>query len=158
MIKLKISPKVIKAMKEELVLKQLTYEKQLTYLLEAAVAELVNHAKLGAEYQDQTSNLKSSIGGIVLRNGIPVSYRGFEKEAPTGKKQYDAESGVKTGLEFATDVSKNLNTGYGIVIVAGMEYATYVEDVHGLNVLGKTGLKAYEELPKLLAQLKQRIG
>ena len=154
MIKLKISPKVIKAMKEELVLKQLTYEKQLTYLLEAAVAELVNHAKLGAEYQDQTSNLRSSIGGIVLRNGIPVSYRGFEK-TETGT---DGESGTKTGLEFATDVSKNLNTGYGIVIVAGMEYATYVEDVHGLNVLGKTGLKAYEELPKLLAQLKQRIG
>ena len=153
-MKLKISPKVIEALKNELVLKQLTYEKQLTYLLEAAVAELVNHAKLGAEYQDQTSNLKSSIGGIVLRNGVPVTYRGFQNE----EVGTDGESGVKTGLEFATEVSKNIGTGYGIVIVAGMEYATYVEDVHGLNVLGKTGLKAYEELPKLLAQLKQRIG
>ena len=73
MMKLKISPKVISALKNELVLKRLTYEKQLTYLLEAAVAELVNHAKLGAEYQDQTSNLKSSIGGIVLRNGVPIT-------------------------------------------------------------------------------------
>lgn len=154
MIKLKISPKVIGAMKEELRLKNLKFEMQLTYLLEATVAELVNHAKVNVEYQDQTGNLTSSIGGIVLRNGVPVTYRGFQNE----EVGTDGESGVKTGLEFATDVSKNLNTGYGIVIVAGMEYATYVEDVHGLNVLGKTGLKAYEELPKLLAQLKQRIG
>lgn len=153
MIKLKMSPKVLKAFKKELAGKVLIFDKQMTYLLEAAVAELVNHAKLSAEYQDQTSNLKSSIGGSVYRNGLPITYRGFEKIKAGG----EGEEGQLTGIEFLNEKASALGTGYGIILVAGMEYATYVEDVHGRNVLTKTELKATEDLPKLIAQLKSRI-
>ena len=51
----------------------LTYSKRIEaayiYELGALVAELENHAKLNAEYKDQTPNLKGSIGGILLKDG-----------------------------------------------------------------------------------------
>jgi hypothetical protein len=42
--------------------------------------------------------------------------------------------------------------------VAGMEYATYVENYHNLNVLKKSELKMYRELPVMMEKLKQKIS
>lgn len=122
-------------------------EKALLYQLEYLVADLQNHAKLNGAYNDQTANLRSSIGGAVLKNGKPISYRGFEGLAyGTGK-----------GLEFINSLISNFGKGYVILIVAGMEYATYVEDIHELNVLKKTELKMQNDLSAAMAKLKAKI-
>jgi hypothetical protein len=42
--------------------------------------------------------------------------------------------------------------------VAGMEYATYVENYHNLNVLKISELKMYRELPVMMEKLKQKIS
>ena len=107
-------------------------EKALIFNLEALVAELENHAKDNAGYQDQTSNLKGSIGGVVLKDGKPVTYKGFD----TG-----GAKGNATGKDFINQLIGSAPRGYVIIVVAGMEYATYVENYHGLNVLKKTELK-----------------
>ena len=117
--------------------------------LEIFVTKLEDHAKLSAGYKDQTGNLKSSIGGVVLKNGVPITYRGFE-----GK----GADGVNTGLEYINSLISNYKKGYVILVVAGMDYAAYVEDYHDLNVLKKTELKMARELPKLLLNLKSTIG
>lgn len=124
-------------------------EAALIYRLEAYVAELQNHAKLSAEYQDQTSNLKSSIGGAVLKNGKPISYAGFEG---------NGIEGPEAGTAFINSLLTQYPKGYVIIIVAGMTYATYVENYHNLNVLKKTELKMQQELPGILENLKQRIN
>ena len=103
----------------------LRIEKALIYRLEFMVAELQNHAKESADYNDQTSNLKGSIGGVVLKDGRPVTYRGFEGTS-TGKQQ---------GKDFISELISGVGSGYIVIMVAGMEYATYVEDYHNLNVL-----------------------
>ena len=123
-------------------------EKALIFQLEYLVAELVNHAKLSGEYNDVTSNLRGSIGGVVLKNGKPITYKGF---------QGGGSSGGKKGLEFINSLISDVGTGYALIIVAGMEYATYVENFHGLNVLKKSELKMAKELPLLLKRLKRKI-
>jgi len=122
-------------------------EKALLYNLQYLVIQLENHAKESAGYQDRTGNLKSSIGGVVLKNGRPVSYVGFTN---TGK-------GSSTGKTYLDQISQKYTSGYVLIIVAGMEYATYVENLHGLNVLQKSKLRMERELPLLLERLKQTI-
>ena len=123
-------------------------EKALIYQLEYMVAELSNHAKLNAGYQDQSSNLKSSIGGVVLKNGIPVSYKGFEGAG---------DSGPDTGKAFLDTLISQAGSGYVLILVAGMEYATYVENYYGLNVLKKSELRMRTELPKELNRLMAKL-
>lgn len=122
-------------------------EKALIYQLEYLVAELENHAKENGEYNDQTANLRSSIGGVVLKDGRPVTYRGF-----TG-----TEEGKKTGMEFINSLIGKFQSGYVVLIVAGMEYATYVEDMYGLNVLKKTELQMKSEIDRIIKRLKVGI-
>ena len=112
------------------------------------VAELENHAKENAGYEDQTSNLKGSIGGVVLRNGRKVAEKGFDS---------DGAEGNETGMQFINSLIGNHSTGLVMIIVAGMEYATYVENFHNLNVLKKSELKMRRELPKMLTRLKNKI-
>lgn len=119
-------------------------EKVLIRELEILVAQLQNHAKRNAGYVDQTSNLKSSIGGVVLRNGIPIKFKGFS----------GSSEGSSTGLEFLNEVMAQHRNGYVILIVAGMNYASYVENFHDLNVLKKTELKMERDIPKIIERLK----
>lgn len=65
-------------------------------------------------YQDRTKRLSSSIGYGVFRNGRLVSTGGFG----SGEGR---EKGLQTLSEQASSVPN------GLVIVAGMEYALYVE-------------------------------
>jgi hypothetical protein len=124
-------------------------EKAIIFNMEALVAELENHAKLSAGYEDQTSNLKGSIGGAVLKDGKPISYKGFDSGGSEGRK---------TGLEYINSlITLDKSKGYVIIIVAGMEYAAYVEDIHNLNVLKKSELKMKRELPKMLNRMKRKL-
>ena len=128
-------------------------EKALIYQLEYFVADLVNFSKSGfvAGYEDQTSNLKSSIGGVILKDGKPITYRGFENEGTATK-------GSQTGMEFINSKISEVGSGYVILVVAGMEYATYVENYHNLNVLKKTELRMKKKLPLEMQKLKQKIS
>jgi hypothetical protein len=47
-----------------------------------------------------------------------------------------------------------MNNGYVILLVAGMQYATYVEDHHNLNVLKQSELLMDRELPIIIEKLK----
>lgn len=122
-------------------------EKALIFYLEAFVAELENHAKESAGYQDQTGNLKSSIGGVVLKDGKPITYEGFK-----GKTE-----GVSTGKEFINSLVSKYQKGYTILLVAGMEYASPLENYLDFNVLIKTELKMQRELPEIMQKLKKQI-
>jgi hypothetical protein len=125
-------------------------EKSMIYRLEYLVAQLVNHAKLSAGYEDQTSNLKSSIGGVLLKDRKPITYTGFVNQG-------NATDGENKGVDFMSKVSQSQPNGYVIVLVAGMEYATYVEDYHNKNVLKKSELKMMAELPSIINKLKLMI-
>ncbi|MCF3107322.1 hypothetical protein LL912_00885 [Niabella sp. CC-SYL272] len=88
--------------------------------------ESVRHARLKGDYQDQTGNLRNSIGYVIFKDGRPyrVSYPNDAKGVGRGVK-----NGAAMGKALAMEVGRDSAYGDGIfmVVTAGMDYAIYVE-------------------------------
>lgn len=119
------------------------------FKLVLARALKIQRAKVRASggYNDDTGQLRSSVGGIIYKDG-KVLYEDFEL-APYGT---DKAPGLKEGREKAFKVLRE-SSGWGITIVAGQEYASWVETRHGLSVL----TDARMELDKTLDQAFNEI-
>lgn len=100
---------------------------------------------------DRTGNLRSSIGYIITHNGNIVQYSDFQQV-----KQ--GSEGTKTGKDFATEIAKRFSSEYVLVVVAGMNYAEYVEARDNKDVLATPELFANKELPKMFERLKKQIA
>lgn len=113
-------------------------------------------AKTLDTYQDQTANLRNSIGYVVVKNGTIIESV-FEGKAK-GNAVSD-KSGEEVGKTYAQEIALKFPTGYALIVVAGMNYASYVEDVHGLAVLQPAKdfatSKAEGILKKLIEQMKR---
>lgn len=96
--------------------------------------ECVNLAKSLDTYTDRTGNLRNSIGYIVLKHGNVVSSM---FEAGQRGPEFDSKEvpGERVGENFAKEIAKNFQVGYALIVVAGMEYASYIEDVKHLDVI-----------------------
>ncbi|RKT01102.1 hypothetical protein [Chryseobacterium defluvii] len=94
--------------------------------------ECVNLAKNLDTYQDQTGNLRNSIGYVVVKHGNIIN--SIFTGGTSGPKQSE-ESGEKIGEDYAKELAKDFGNGYAVIVVAGMDYASYVEDVNHLDVL-----------------------
>lgn len=125
---------------EESVLKGLTKNTINAYLYIGET--LVNHAKESVGFQDQTGNLRSSIGYVLFVNGI--SY----KENYQGKAQ-GASEGRKLANEIFSRVAKSHLV---LVVTAGMNYAYEVE-TKGYNVLAATENFTKQVVANMLKQL-----
>ena len=66
-------------------------------------------------------------------------------------------NGTNQGRSLAIKVGSQFGKGICLVVVAGMNYALAVES-RGRDVLTSTEVFAKQELPKMLAQLKQNIN
>ncbi len=117
-------------------------ERQLIESLCRIGEEVVTLAKMippERGFTDRTGNLRSSIGYVVCKDGQPIN---IAFEAVKG-----GHVGVHTGQKLAIDVAKNYPEGYTLIVVAGMDYAVYVES-KGRDVL----TSAESEAGKLLEQ------
>ena len=115
--------------------------------------ELCNHARTitpdhsTGGYDDQTGNLRSSIGYRVFKNGEPVKDGGF-KNVKEGNGIEEAKDALER-YGLAHDIPVD---GWTLVIVAGMSYATYVE-AKGYNVLHLTKAEMYKKIEELKKEL-----
>ena len=100
---------------------------------------------------DQTGNLRSSIGYIITHNGNIVQYSDF-------KQVKQGSEGTKVGKDLATEIAKQFSNEYVLVVVAGMNYAEYVEARDNKDVLATPELFAKAELPKMIEKLKKQIA
>lgn len=114
----------------------------LIYVGEQAITE----ARERGRYNDQTGNLRSSIGYCVLDNGKPVVIAGF-------KVVKDGKQGAQQGRKFLESLISEHSTGLVLIVVAGMEYAQYVEAMN-LNVLDSAEQMAQKLVPQLIKALK----
>lgn len=128
----------------------------------------VNEAKESGAYKDQTSNLRSSIGYVIVVNGqvinesfersgsgkIQVFYSTIKTRKLKSKMIDGGVDGVSVGQAFARSLAGKYKTGFALIVVAGMNYAAYVE-AHGLNVLSTAESIAKAKLPVLLQQIKK---
>ena len=95
-------------------------------------------------WTDRTGNLRSSIGYEVFNHGEKTANYVFEQVK-------EGTEGGKKGEELIDDLAKNYNNGVSLVMVAGMEYAEYVER-KGYDVLAKTSLEAETLAPKAISK------
>ena len=100
---------------------------------------------------DQTGNLRSSIGYVIAHNGSIIGYSDFQQVK-------NGSEGVQTGKEFATELIKKYPIGYALVVVAGMNYAEYVEAMDNKDVLATPELFARKELPKMMQKLSKQVA
>lgn len=100
---------------------------------------------------DHTGNLRSSIGYIITHKGNIIQYSDFQQV-----KQ--GSEGVKTGKDFAAEIAKQFSNEYVLVVVAGMNYAEFVEARDNKDVLATPELFAKKELPKMIKKLKSQIA
>lgn len=105
------------------------WEEVMIQAYKMACIEMVKRAKQTNTYQDQTSKLRSSVGCVLYHKGVEV-FNYFESEGGAM-----GEQGVSQGLSFARSKAEESGDHFLVaVIVAGAEYARYVE-AKGLDVL-----------------------
>jgi hypothetical protein len=121
---------------------------RLQYLGEMCVSHARSIPK-DVGFEDQTGNLRSSIGYVVFKNGVAV------------KDNYvnvlGGSEGVKAGKELAREKGAKYKDGFVLIVTAGMEYAVHVE-AKGRDVLTSAESLATNELPKILNELKLNIN
>lgn len=99
-------------------------------------------------FQDQTGNLRSSIGYVVCCDGKPVN---VAFEAVKG-----GHVGVNEGQRLALQVGGQHTEGYTLVVVAGMNYAVYVES-KGRDVLTSAEKQAEKQIAQELSDLVTNV-
>lgn len=103
--------------------------------------EVVNEMRMKGTYQDQTGNLRSSTGYVVVMDGKIVEMSAFE----TVKQGAD---GSKQGKAFVKELASKFPTDTVLIVVAGMDYAYYVQNKHERDVTISGELLANELLKK----------
>lgn len=109
-------------------------------------------ARSNKGYMMQTGALLSSTGYEVFVDGVAIH---SQFDAASGAESEAATRGVKAGQALAEQVGKETK-GVALVVVAGMNYAAYVE-ARGKNVLSSAEHLAERELPRMLEKLITNI-
>lgn len=109
-------------------------------------------ARTNKGYMMQTGALLSSTGYEVFVDGVAIH---SQFDVASGADGEAATKGVKLGQSIAEKIGKETK-GVALVVVAGMNYAAYVE-AKGYNVLSSAEHLAERELPRMLEKLITNI-
>ena len=102
-------------------------------------------------WNDHTGNLRSSVGYIIMYNGVVVS-ENFKVCNGRGQE------GMAKGRSYAEELARRYPKGIVLIIVAGMEYAAYVENIESRTVLAGGKILAKDLLRDLNASWDRRYG
>lgn len=118
----------------------------LIYNLQYIGEQVLNTARSTNSYKDQTGNLRSSLGYVIVVDG-KIKYKSDFEVVKQGN------SGSKSGIQYAKEVARQFPEGIVIIVVAGMNYASYVA-AKGFDVLDSAELLA----DKLVTQILKQLG
>ena len=104
--------------------------------------QCVNEARMKKTFKDQTGNLNSSFGYAIIDNGQIISLTGF-------KLVKDGHDGSVKSSDYVREIAARSEGGLVLVVVAGMNYASYVAD-KGYNVLDSAEMLAEKLIPQLI--------
>ena len=107
---------------------------QLQYLGQECVSRIRGRGQ-SESWIDRTGNLRSSIGSAVYENGKKKLSTAFESVL-------GGQEGSEAGKRMIDALAKEYSQTYAMVVVAGMDYASYVENMNGKDVLASTRLWA----------------
>lgn len=112
---------------------------QLTYVGE----ECIRIARQNGAYNDITGNLRSSIGYVILNDGMPIK-QGQPQQYKNGG------DGIKAAETLLQTLRGEFPKGIVLIVCAGMKYAAYVEGIHHKDVLTSAQLAAESLVKQLL--------
>lgn len=107
----------------------------------------VNTIRQNHAYKDQSGCLTSSVGCAVVVEGEIMQISDFEAIKPTGEK------GSQEGRSYAQSLAPQFPQGITLIIVAGMNYAAYVER-RGIGGMTGGELFAKQAVEDLLEELQ----
>ena len=119
--------------------------KELINMLQYCGESAVRYARENGTYKDRTGNLRSSVGYLIVENGKEITHSEFNTVG-------GGAEGSANGLEYAREIAAANQKGIVLIVVAGMNYATYVER-RGYDVLSGSQLEAESILKQLIARL-----
>lgn len=117
----------------------------LIYNLQYIGERCLTAARTTNSYKDRTGNLRSSLGYVIVCDGKIVHQSDFEV-VEKGK------NGAQSGIRFAKEIVRQFPEGIVLIVVAGMNYASYVSAT-GRDVLDSAELLADRLVPQILKQL-----
>lgn len=118
----------------------------LSYVGERVLNQARNWQMQAHPFIDDTGNLRSSIGYVIVKDGRIVRSSDFSIVK-------DGDKGAKDGKQFARSLAQKYNTGIVLIVVAGMNYASYVKK-RGYDVLDSSELLADKLVPQMFRELK----
>ena len=121
---------------------QARLERVMMVTLQALGEDLVKYAKEKHNYTDRTGNLTNSISYAIVRKKKLEYYSG----------ENQPNEGAKASLKVAMQMANSLPDAFSLIIVAGMNYAAYVE-AKGYNVILPAELKAKKDFPTAMNTL-----
>lgn len=125
----------------------------LAYLGEQMLVKIRNRSQ-SESWIDQTGNLRSSIGYAIYNQGM-------EKLQSAFNVILSGNLGAEEGQKVLRNLSRQYAQTYALVVVAGMDYASYVEAKENKDVLASTNLWAKsivdEYVQKALQKAQKRI-
>lgn len=120
-------------------------EEATIFLLRSLGEDLAKYAKDNHSYTDRTGNLTNSIGYAIVRDGSIIYFGGA------------VQQGEEEALKVATKMAATLPNSFSLIIVAGMNYAAYVE-AKGYNVILPAELKAKSDFPAAIKTLTDKAN
>lgn len=117
----------------------------LIYNLQFIGEKCLNAARQTYSYKDRTGNLRSSLGYVIAVDGKIKHQSDFEVVLKGNR-------GAKRGIQYAKEVARQFPEGIVLIVVAGMNYASYVSAT-GRDVLDSAELLADKLVPQILKQL-----
>lgn len=117
--------------------------------------ECVRQARENGNYIDHTGNLRNSIGYVLLSDGNIISSN-FEERVQSKVVDKANGLGVLEGKNLADKLAKDFTKGYALIVVAGMNYAYYVETLNK-DVLDGAERYAMRVVPKMIKSLQTQV-
>lgn len=115
-------------------------------LLQEFGEKLVAYAKDTHTYTDRTGNLTNSISYAIVRHKEILYYNEVQREEANA-----------AALKVAMKMAESLSDAYSLIVVAGMNYAAFVES-RGYNVILPAELKAKQEFTNKVKPLIDRVN
>ena len=119
------------------------------YNLQVIGEKCVNEARMKGSYKDQTGNLRSSTGYVLIVDGEIISESAFDVVM-------NGQQGAQEGKTFAESLVKEHPTGIALIVVAGKNYAEYVA-AKGYDVLDSAELLGEQLVHKMVEDLQQMM-
>ena len=147
-------------------------------LLSKTGEEFVKVARTEGNYQDWTGNLRSSIGYVIVRDGLIIQESSFDKVRGAGDNMAlvnfktkdgrsvkfavqgtsgDGSEGQQMGKRLVYDLANTYSRGYVLICVVGMKYAVYVEAMDNKDVISRAAMKSEDFIKAQSRSLFNRL-